>query len=93
MTRPVTISIPLDDQDSQILTYTTRDNTKSIDPNSFQYTATIWDNTVVYSELINTEEVQKMALQYPALQKAYKNFKQIYDIVKHDYKQKNNIGK
>lgn len=92
MTRPVTISIPLDDQDSQILTYTTKDNTKSVDPNSFQYTASIWDNTVVYSELINTQEVQKMAEQYPALQKAYKNFKQIYDLVKHDYI-KNNKGK
>tara|TARA_Y100001968_G_C18862636_1_gene483357 strand:+ start:44 stop:322 length:279 start_codon:yes stop_codon:yes gene_type:complete len=92
MTRPVTISIPLDDQDSQILTYTTKDHTKSVDPNSFQYTASIWDNTVVYSELINTQEVQKMAEQYPALQKAYKNFKQIYDLVKHDYI-KNNKGK
>jgi len=30
-----------------------------------------------------------MAKEYPALDKAYRNFRQIYDLVKADYKSKN----
>ena len=48
----------------------------------------MFDNSVTFNELLNTKEIEKMAEQYPALQKAYKNFKQIYDIVKHDYQKK-----
>ena len=87
--RPVTITIPLDQEDSKVLTFDTlSDNTKEIDPNSFTYSTTIYDNTVTFNELINVGEVEKMAAEYPALEKAYRNFKQIYDLVKTDYKSK-----
>jgi len=46
-----------------------------------------WDN--LFNELINTGEVEKMCAEYPALDKAYRNFRQIYDLVKADYKSKN----
>jgi len=88
--KPVTITIPLDDQESQVLTYDTMaNNTSLVDPDSFTYSTTIWDNTVTFNELINTGEVEKMAKEYPALDKAYRNFRQIYDLVKADYKSKN----
>ena len=88
--KPVTITIPLDDQDTQVLTYDTMaNNTAVVDPNSFTYSTTIWDNTVTFNELINTGEVEKMCTEYPALDRAYRNFRQIYDLVKADYKSKN----
>lgn len=36
-------------------------------------------------DLLFTSEIERMCKQYPALSKAYKNFKQIYDLVKDDY--------
>ena len=90
MTRPVTITIPLDQNDSKVLSFDTMaNNTQEIDPNSFTYSTTILDNTVTFNELINTGEVEKMTAEYPALDKAYRNFRHIYDLVKADYKSKN----
>ena len=85
--KPYTITIPLNQEDDQTLSYIISKD-KKIDPNTFIYSTNVFDNTVTFNELLNTKEIEKMAEQYPALKKAYKNFKQIYDLVKHDYKKK-----
>ena len=87
LNKPYTITIPLNREDDQTLSYQISKNHK-VDPNTFIYSTNVFDNSITFNELLNTKEIEKMAEQYPALQKAYKNFKQIYDIVKHDYQKK-----
>tara|TARA_B100000424_G_scaffold240653_1_gene208197 strand:+ start:772 stop:1056 length:285 start_codon:yes stop_codon:yes gene_type:complete len=85
--KPYTITIPLEPQINETLSYTISKN-NNIDPNTFIYSPNIFDNTVVFNELLNTTEIEKMGEEYPALKKAYKNFRQIYDLVKNDYLKK-----
>ena len=86
-TKPYTITIPLEPQVNQTLSYNvTRENT--INPNTFTYTPNIFDTTVTFNELLNTTEIEKMGEEYPALKKAYQNFKTIYVLVKNEYNKK-----
>jgi len=41
---------------------------------------------------INTNEVERMCKEYPALEKVWRNFKSVYDMVKQDYKGKQEAG-
>jgi hypothetical protein len=41
---------------------------------------------------INPYEVEKMCKEYPALEKVWRNFKAVYDMVKQDYKGKKEAG-
>lgn len=85
--KPYTITIPLEPQVNQTLTYSVnKDN--NINPNTFIYTPNIFDTTVTFNELLNTTEIEKMGEEYPALKKAYQNFKAIYQLVKNDYHKK-----
>jgi hypothetical protein len=44
------------------------------------------------STTINQIEVEQMCNHYPALEKAWRNFKSIYDLVQQDYKGKQKVG-
>jgi hypothetical protein len=41
---------------------------------------------------INTLEIENMCKEYPGLEKAYRNFKSVYDMVKQDYEGKKKAG-
>jgi hypothetical protein len=41
---------------------------------------------------INPHEVEKMCKEYPGLEKAWRNFKSVYDMVKQDYEGKKKAG-
>jgi hypothetical protein len=41
---------------------------------------------------INPYEVEKMCKEYPALEKVWRNFKAVYDMVKQDYEGKKKAG-
>jgi hypothetical protein len=41
---------------------------------------------------INVLEVESMCKEYPGLEKAYRNFKSVYDMVKQDYEGKKKAG-
>jgi hypothetical protein len=41
---------------------------------------------------INPHEVEKMCKEYPALEKVWRNFKSVYDMVKQDYEGKKKAG-
>ena len=41
---------------------------------------------------INPYEVEKMCKEYPALEKVWRNFKAVYDMVQQDYKGKKEAG-
>jgi hypothetical protein len=41
---------------------------------------------------INPSEVEKMCKEYPALEKVWRNFKAVYDMVKQDYEGKKKAG-
>ena len=41
---------------------------------------------------IDPDEVDRMCKEYPALEKVWRNFKSVYDMVKQDYKGKKDAG-
>jgi len=47
-----------------------------------------WD----FGNKINPDEVSKMCEHYPALEKVWRNFKAVYDMVKQDYEGKKKAG-
>jgi hypothetical protein len=98
-----TITINLDDTYGATTTYWAGDSitdvtignsnngTFSIDINDI--TTNTLDLDWVYGEkMIKESEVTKMSEHYPALEKAYRNFKHIYDMVKQDYEGKIKAG-
>ena len=44
------------------------------------------------STTINTIEIDRMCKEYPGLEKAWRNFKSVYDMVKQDYQGKKDAG-
>ena len=98
-----TITISLDDTYGTTTTYWAGDSitdTVYSDSNDGTFTIDLSDittNTVgldwVYGEtMINELEVTKMSEHYPALEKAYRNFKSVYDMVKQDWEGKKKAG-
>ena len=46
-----------------------------------------------YADLrINPDEIERMCKEYPALEKVWRNFKSVYDMVKQDYEGKKQAG-
>ena len=47
----------------------------------------------IYNNMnIDPSEVERMCKEYPALEKVWRNFKSVYDMVKQDYEGKKNAG-
>lgn len=54
---------------------------------------TDWLNNIgVNSTHISPDEIERMCKEYPALEKVWRNFKAVYDMVKQDYKGKKEAG-
>lgn len=51
-----------------------------------------YNNITLGESWIDPEQVSKMCKQYPALEKAWRNFKSVYDMVKQDYEGKKKAG-
>ena len=79
--------------DSTITINTTADTTYTYDTDSSTYSfnldniTTHWDNNS-----ISPSEVERMCMQYPALEKVWRNFKSVYDMCKQDYEGKKKSG-
>ena len=66
------------------------DGTFTVDLND--YTTAI-DIGWIYNNMnINPSEVERMCKEYPALEKVWRNFKSVYDMVKQDYEGKKKAG-
>lgn len=55
----------------------------TFDWNDITITATLWEDT-----LPDVDTVKEMCVEYPALEKAYENFKTIYKMVEQDWRGK-----
>ena len=67
---------------------TISDGTFTIDTNSVD-----WINSIsVDDRRISPEEIERMCEHYPGLEKAWRNFKSVYDMVKQDYEGKKKAG-
>jgi hypothetical protein len=86
------INIKSDDLDLSNITITTVDD-KSFD-SSYTIDDSLWNETFDYTfnintiENINPDQVEDMCNEYPALEKVWRNFKSVYDMVIQDYKGK-----
>ena len=101
-----TITINLDDTYGTTTTYWAGDSVTDIvltDSNSSNGTFTIDTGTMDNAGLIGLDwiyerhslsisEVESMCKEYPALEKTWRNFKSMYDMVKQDYQGKKDAG-
>lgn len=75
-------TISLDD------TITISDSTFTLDTHAIDWTA----NSILSDTRISPDEVERMCKEYPALEKVWRNFKSVYDMVQQDYKGKKKSG-
>jgi|SaaInlV_125m_DNA_1040241.scaffolds.fasta_scaffold01097_20 hypothetical protein len=45
-----------------------------------------------YRNELDEKQIESMCKQYPALEKVWRNFKSVYDLVQQDYKGKQKVG-
>jgi hypothetical protein len=67
---------------------TISDGTFTIDSNSIDWTV----NSILNETRIDPDEIERMCEHYPALTKVWRNFKNVYDMVKQDYEGKKKAG-
>lgn len=48
--------------------------------------------TSIFGKTYNEQEIDRMCKEYPALEKVWRNFKTLYDLVKQDYEGKKKAG-
>ena len=79
----------VDDNLTDITISGSNDGTFTIDTN----TADTIDIDWIYNNMnIDPNEVEKMCNEYPSLEKVWRNFKSVYDMVKQDYEGKKKAG-
>ena len=97
-----TITINLDDTYGTTTTYWDNsisditisgdnDGSYTIDTSTFN-TDTIDINWIWNNMNIDPNEVERMCQEYPSLEKVWRNFKSVYDMVKQDYEGKKKAG-
>ena len=97
------ITINLNDTYGTTTTYITDDSitfNNTFDTSTYDGTFTIDTNTVdtvnidwLYNNMnIDPSEVERMCNEYPALEKVWRNFKSVYDMVKQDFEGKKKAG-
>ena len=96
------ITINLNDTYGTTTTYMVGDSVSDItfDTSTYDGTFTIDTNTVdtvnidwIYNNMnIDPNEVECMIKHYPGLEKVWRNFKSVYDMVKQDYEGKKKAG-
>ena len=89
-----TITINLDDTYGATTTYWSNSNISDSDSS---YTITGTSDTIdiswIYNNMnIDPNEVERMCQEYPSLEKVWRNFKSVYDMVKQDYEGKKKAG-
>ena len=67
----------------------TSDGTFTIDTNTMDTVGLDW---IYERHSLSISEVESMCKEYPALEKVWRNFKSVYDMVKQDYEGKKNAG-
>ena len=84
------IDITIADSDTSNFTFDISSLTSdTIDLSNLDLTS----STYTYADLtINPDEVERMCNEYPALEKVWRNFKSVYDMVKQDYEGKKKSG-
>ena len=97
-----TITINLDDTYGTTTTYWAGDSVTDItvdgvNEGTFTIDTSTLDNGVgldwIYERhSLSISEVEKMCNEYPALEKTWRNFKSMYDMVKQDYQGKKDAG-
>ena len=97
-----TITINLDDTYGTTTTYWAGDSVTDItidgvSDGTFTIDTSTLDTTVgldwIYERhSLSISEVEKMCNEYPALEKTWRNFKSMYDMVKQDYQGKKDAG-
>jgi len=97
-----TITINLDDTYGATTSYSLNDSISNIwiDNSTYDSSFTIDTNTVDTVDLgwiydrhtLSVDEVESMCKEYPALEKVWRNFKSVYDMVKQDYEGKKKAG-
>ena len=91
-----TITINLDDTYGTTSTYWSDSAISSGDTFTID-TSTLTTDTIdinwIYNNMnIDPNEVERMCKEYPSLQKVWRNFKSVYDMVKQDYEGKKKAG-
>ena len=95
-----TITINLDDTYGATTTYWSNSNISDITvsgASDSSYTITGAADTIDIDWLISKvnidpNEVERMCKEYPSLEKVWRNFKSVYDMVKQDYEGKKKAG-
>ena len=97
-----TITLNLDDTYGTTTTYWAGDSISDITvtPSDGSFTIDLNDYTTDTIDIdwltgklsIDPDEVEKMCKEYPALEKVWRNFKSVYDMVKQDYEGKKKAG-
>jgi len=85
---PETISISLDDTYGATTTYWDSNETNTINIGDWNLSGDFG----VIDNSIKPNEVESMCKEYPALEKVWRNFKAVYDMVQQDYKGKKEAG-
>ena len=67
----------------------TNDGTFTIDTSTMDTVGLDW---IYERHSLSISEVESMCKEYPALEKVWRNFKSVYDMVKQDYEGKKNAG-
>ena len=70
---------------------TSYDGTFTIDSNTIN-TVSVNTDWLYNNMIIDPDEVEKMCKEYPSLEKVWRNFKSVYDMVKKDYEGKKKAG-
>ena len=69
------------------------DDTFTIDNNNNTINIGDWNLSGDFGAIsINPSEVERMCKEYPALEKVWRNFKAVYDMIKQDYEGKKKAG-
>lgn len=95
-----TITINLDDTYGTTTTYWSNSDItiSSVSDSSYTIdTSTLTTDTIdinwIYNNMnIDPNEVERMCQEYPSLEKVWRNFKSVYDMVKQDYEGKKKAG-
>ena len=87
------ITINLDDTYGATTTYMVDMIEHTITVDSLDTNAIDWTvNSILGDTRISTDEIENMCKEYPGLEKVWRNFKAVYDMVKQDYEGKKKAG-
>jgi hypothetical protein len=97
-----TIDLSNIDGSTSTITITNNSDTTTMISSINDYVYTIDDGNIDLSNIstiswpldnsIDLDEIERMCKEYPSLEKVWRNFKSVYDMVKQDYQGKKDAG-